>query len=175
MRRAIKLTMMTAALSGLAAHSGGCAPHSDSPPPAGVGWSNGSRMKNAASPGWPFWPTRVRLHPSTRIIKDAPSSQWLIETRIEFADSDGASSKAVGQLTIQLWDGSAASATEPLQTFNMDLRDPAVNRRQYDDVMRTYLFRLEVDAAKLPENPEIRVYFVSVDGQNLNATMHLRR
>ena len=162
-------------LAAVMAATVGCATHGDPIAPSGSGWSPPKNPRNSAASGWPFWPTRVRVHPSTRVVKDAQTDNWLIETRIEFADSEGATTKAVGQLTIQLWDGAAANAAEPLHTWNMDLRDLAVNRRQYDDVMRTYLFRLEIDPSTLPESPELRVYFVAMDGQDLKATMHIRR
>ena len=161
----IVVTMVTAA----------CAPHADPPAPTGSGWSDAKNPHGAPAAGWPFWPTRVRVHPSTRIVKDPQTDHWVIETRIEFADPEGATTKAVGQLTIQLWDAASANAAESLQNWNMDLRDLAVNRRQYDDVMRTYLFRLEIDPAKIPENPQIRIYFLAMDGQELEARMNIRR
>jgi len=172
MRRKLLVLMLMAAM----ALPTGCATHGDPPAPTGPGWSTPKNTRGGASAGWPFWPTRMRVHPSTRIVKeDQSDDHWVIETRIEFADSEGATTKAVGQLTIQLWDGAAAGAAQSLHTWNMDLRDLAVNRRQYDDVMRTYLFRLEIDPASLPESPELRTYFVAMDGQDLEARMHIRR
>src|SRR5262249_22940223 len=137
MRRMVVL-MCSAGL----ALTAGCAPHAEPPAPTGSGWSAPKEGRRAATAGWPCLPAPRRAHPPPRIVKDPQPDHWVIETRIEFADPEGATTKAVGQLTIQLWDGAAANAAEPLQTWNMDLRDLAVNRRQYDDVMRTYLFRL---------------------------------
>src|SRR5262245_39327489 len=115
----MRLMLPMAMLALVIAAAAGCATHGDPIAPSGPGWSppKGSR---SASAGWPFWPTRIRVHPSTRVVKDAQTDRWLIETRIEFADSEGATTKAVGQLTIQLWDGAVANAAEPLRTWNMD-------------------------------------------------------
>ena len=45
---------------------------------------------SAASARWPYWPAKMRVHPLTRLVMQQPNNQWLVETRIEFVDSDGA-------------------------------------------------------------------------------------
>ncbi|MCI0631514.1 MAG: hypothetical protein L0Y44_12760, partial [Phycisphaerales bacterium] len=56
---------------------------------------------------WPFWPTQMRFHPLTRLVKEAGAGVWVIEARVEFRDAEGAMSKAIGELVIQLEDGAS--------------------------------------------------------------------
>jgi hypothetical protein len=121
---------------------------------------------------WPFWPVRMRVHPLTRLVtatgKDGPSpaNHWIIETRVEFQDVDGLSTKACGQMTIQLYEGPTQKADEGrVKTWNSDLRDLAENQSRFDDVTRTYLFRLSIAPNELTEQSQLRVMFVSEDGK----------
>jgi hypothetical protein len=151
----------------------GCPPK---PGPHGPGGDQtGNNNTTVAAPAWPFWPSRMRLHPLTRLVMDEATGQRIIEARIEFFDPDGATTKAIGQLTLQLHRAEMiAIAPEPLQIWNQDLRDLALNRRQYDDVTRTYLFRLEIDSAIFPEQPELRAYFLAENGQQLEAAFKVK-
>ena len=45
----------------------------------------------------------------------------------------------------------------------------------FDEVIRTYLFRLEVDASKFPQHPALGAYFVGADGRELKATIEIRQ
>ena len=124
---------------------------------------------------WPFWPARMRIHPSTRVVRDDPTGQFVIETRIEFFDGDGATARAVGQLSMQLHDARPeARQNDPIQLWNQDLRDMDANRRQYDMVYRTYLFRLQIDPATFPAHPELRAYYLGNDGKELEAALRIR-
>jgi hypothetical protein len=126
-------------------------------------------------PVWPFWPERLRVHPLTRLVTDAHSGRQLLEARIEFFDAHGATTKASGQLTLRLFgDAAQPDSADPLETWNLNLRDLSVNALHYDDVTRTYLMRLEIDPARLTAAPELRAYFVGADGALLNGTMPLR-
>lgn len=126
---------------------------------------------------WPFWPTSLRVHPSTRLLTDPETGHLVVEARIEFLDPDRVTSKAVGELTLQLHAAQSGDRLddEPVQTWNQDLRDLTLNQRQYDDVMRSYLFRLQINRSTLPNEPELRVYFLGSDGQKLNAAATLKR
>jgi len=124
---------------------------------------------------WPFWPEKLRVHPLTRLVTDSRTGQNLLEARVEFFDSQGATSKASGQLTLRLFgDATQPDSADPLETWNLNLRDPAVNAQQYDDVTRTYLMRLQIDPARLTPQPELRAYFVGANGALLNGTMPLK-
>lgn len=126
-------------------------------------------------PSWPYWPERLRVHPLTRLVTDPATGQRLLEARIEFFDDRGATSKASGQLTLRLFaDAALPDNAEPLETWNLNLRDLAINAQQYDDVTRTYLMRLQIDPARLTAAPELRAYFVGANGALLNGTMPLK-
>ncbi len=118
----------------------------------------------------------MRLHPLTRLTGDTTTGEQIIECRIEFEDPDHQTCRAVGQLTLQLYPDSA-STTGPdvaLQTWNQDLRDLELNRRQFDDVTRTYLFRLQLTQPP-PAGSLLRAFFLSSDGKRMNAEIRLRQ
>lgn len=144
-------------------------------PPAGCKSKGGDRTRGGTVQGyeWPFWPASMRIHPSTRVSRDERINAFVIETRIEFFDPDGITSKAVGRLTLELHDASSRDH-EPVQIWNQNLRDLALNNRQYEVVTRTYLFRLEIETSVFPDQPELRAYFLSADGQELATRMRLR-
>lgn len=145
---------------------------SDGPTPAGL---NSSGLGDAQTSDWPFWPEALRIHPLTRLAVDAKSGLSIIEVRLEFLDPQGHTTKGVGQVRIDLAaGGSGADSSPPIATWNWDLRDRSVNRRFYDDVTRTYLFRLKVDSSELGPQPELQAYFLSATGQRLQATHTLR-
>jgi hypothetical protein len=117
----------------------------------------------------------MRLHPLTRLTGDLDTGEQIIECRIEFEDPDNQTCRAVGQLTLQLYpEGASALSGKALQTWNQDLRNLELNRRQYDDVTRTYLFRLQLTVPP-PAGSELRAFFLSSDGRRLNAEMRLRQ
>ena len=181
MRCAIALRLITfLTLSGLCA----CQPRGASDGPQPVEGSNqpaidghGSTRANAA--GWPFWPVKMRIHPLTRLLTQSTGAaggeadQWLVETRIEFTDRDGQPAKAVGQLVIQIHENPAA-AQERVKSWNTDLRDLRMNREHYDDVTRTYLFRLVVAPDEVNDQSQIRAMFVSGDGQQFEDRLALQ-
>ncbi len=131
--------------------------------------------------GWPFWPRRMRIHPLTRLVNDENLGHLVIEVRIELRDDFNHTTKGVGQVRFDLYDASDAGGDTPLTTWDrdtdtdklLDLRDLTLNARYYDDITRTYLFRLGVDPADLPAEPQLRAYFLSADGQTLTATYRL--
>jgi len=117
----------------------------------------------------------MRLHPLTRLTRDEQTGQPIVECRLEFQDSDSQTSKAIGQLTLQIYaDSNTPTGSGALETWNQDLRDLQLNRRQYDDVTRTYLFRLQT-TQPLPAGCELRALFLSADGRRMSAEMRLRQ
>jgi hypothetical protein len=124
---------------------------------------------------WPFWPYRMRIHPLSHFVKDRDSGDLLIETRIEFEDAEGNTCKGVGLIGIELYSADVEQfvSSEAISSWSTDLGDLDVNRDHYDDVTRTYLFRLEVEDVDLPDQPELRAYFTSRDGAHLQATYKL--
>jgi hypothetical protein len=113
---------------------------------------------------WPYWPRRMRIHPLTQFATNRDTGQLIIEARIEFFDEHGHTCKGVGQVLLDLHATGSGRNSEPLETWALDLVDPAVNYDHYDELTRTYLFRLEFDPRVLPERPELWAYFRSADG-----------
>ncbi len=129
--------------------------------------------------GWPFWPRWMRIHPLTRLVNDERLGHLVIEVRIELRDDFNHTTKGVGQVRFDLYDagGDTLLTTWDRDTDTdklLDLRDLTLNARYYDDITRTYLFRLGVDSTDLPAEPQLRAYFLSADGQTLTATYRLR-
>ncbi len=136
---------------------------------------NSSWISENQTSDWPFWPEALRIHPLTRLAVDAKSGLSILEVRLEFLDPEGHTTQGVGQVRIDLAaSGSGADSSPPIATWNWDLRDRSVNRTLYDDVTRTYLFRLKVDALELGPQLELRAYLLSATGQRLQAAHTLR-
>lgn len=160
-----------------AALPGGCQPAPVPPSPPVIDGAFGNEIS-----AWPFWPRRMRIHPLTRLVSDENLGQLVIEARIEFRDDFNNTTKGVGQLRFDLHDVSGGRGDPPLTTWDhdhdddkpLDLGDLTLNARYFDDVTRTYLFRLGIDPADLPAQPQLRAYFVSADGQKLTADYRLR-
>ena len=132
----------------------------------------------ASAARWPFWPTSMRIHPLTRALSDPETNQLIIEARIEFFDADEETAKAAGMLTLQVHaggGGGAIAGAQALKTWNLDLANLTFNREHYDDVTRTYLFKLEVGQADLSDRPELRAYFLSIDGRTMEAELAVRQ
>jgi hypothetical protein len=162
-RSAIMLLLMMMVMTEWVPALCGCAPRSATP-------------AQGIHAVWPFWPTQMRIHPLTRIIRDEERGALVLEARIEFTDREGSTSKAAGQLTLTLHESARdRRVSEPVQVWNQNLSDLNVNRRQYDEVTRKYLFRLELDESKLPQQPDLRAYMLSDDGQELRASMTVSR
>jgi hypothetical protein len=107
-------------------------------------------------------------------VTDRHSGDPLIEVRVEFVDAGGYTCRAVGLIDIDLHDADADRyTTEAITSWNANLWDLEVNHERYDDVTRTYLFRLRIDDHPIPREPELRVYFLSGDGNRLQATYRI--
>jgi len=124
---------------------------------------------------WPFWPNVLRIHPLTRLTVDKRTGQTIIEVRLEFLDPEQHTTKGVGQIRVDLaTTGTASDSSPPLATWSWDLRDPSVNSTLYDEVTRTYLLRLKVESLELGPQLHLRAYYLSANGQRLQATFALR-
>ncbi len=122
---------------------------------------------------WPYWPQSMRIYPLSRLVTDRNSGDLVIEVRVEFFDAEGHTCKGVGQILVDLLDAGSLHPAEPIETWVADLTDLKVNRDHFDDLTLTYLFRLECDATLLPDQPQVRVYFHSADGQHLQTKPYL--
>lgn len=132
----------------------------------------GADERLEAEGGWPFWPVEMRLHPLSRLV--VGPGQRVLEARVEFTDEDDVTSRAYGQLRIDLHPEGQTGRTRPLSTWEIDLTDAERNRQHFDAVTRTYLLRLTLEDVELPDAPELRAYFLSADGARMEARMTLR-
>lgn len=124
---------------------------------------------------WPFWPAQMRIYPVVRIVNDLETGQVVIEARIEFKDQDGAVTKAIGELTVELYAAMESRTSHLIDQWSLDLRDLAINRQHFDDVTRTYLLRMEIDPSRVPERGELRAAFASIDGRLFEHDRSFRR
>lgn len=115
----------------------------------------------------------MRIYPLSRLVTDRNSGDLVIEVRVEFFDAEGHTCKGVGQILVDLLDAGSTRSAEPIQTWVADLTNLRDNRDHFDDLTLTYLFRLECDATLLPDQPQVRVYFHSADGQHLQTKLYL--
>ena len=162
---------MVGGLLGLAA--AGCASPLKTVPSADLDWQQppADRTIGPDAP-WPFWAARMRIHPLSQFVKHRDTGELLIEVRVEFFDPDDYTCRVVGQIGIDLVDASNVNA-EPVSKWQDDLWDPQINRDRYDEITRTYLFRLKMDGQQVPQAAQIRVYFLSGDGKRLQDTYSL--
>lgn len=129
--------------------------------------------EDTSSFGWPYWPQSMRIYPLSRLVTDRSSGDLVIEVRVEFFDAEGHTCKGVGQILVDLLDAGSLHQAEPIKTWVADLANLQDNRDHFDDLTLTYLFRLECDATLLPDQPQVRVYFHSADGQHLQTKPYL--
>lgn len=114
---------------------------------------------------WPYWPVAMQIHALTRITVDRREEVPVLEARVEFLDIEGATTKAVGQVLLELTDPSAAEIGDlPSEVWTVDLRDLQVNATHFDDVTRTYLFKLRLDPERSRHRPQLRVTYHGENG-----------
>ncbi len=122
---------------------------------------------------WPFRPRQVRVYPLTRFYPGEEGSGGRLEARVEFADRDGDTVKAVGLLSFDLWAASGPAGGrvgERVGRWEVDLTDLEVNALHYDSVTRTYRCDLQMPQGyAAPEFGLLRVTLESVDGRRLES------
>ncbi|MBX3373278.1 MAG: hypothetical protein KF817_05535 [Phycisphaeraceae bacterium] len=112
---------------------------------------------------WLYWPRVMRIHPLSRMLIVHGETRQL-EIRVEFRDGDGHTSRAMGVMTLSLFDDDAGPQAGSLAQWRVDLRDGDENALRFDEVLRTYLVRLEPGALRFPARPLIHAAFESADG-----------
>ncbi|HRP62698.1 MAG TPA: hypothetical protein PK400_05335 [Phycisphaerales bacterium] len=140
-------------------------------------------------PPWPYWPADMRFHPLTRLAtteggnatgilgerRESHEGELVhVEARLEFFDTDRHTSRSLGQVRFELRDGAQGQASDVIDAWNIDMRDLVVNAQLFDPITRTYLIRLELERASVPEHADLRAYFLGVDGAELRASHRLR-
>lgn len=125
-----------------------------------------------ASMHWPYWPVSMRIHPLTRVVE--ADGQLIIEARVEFADADGSTTRGVGQLRLMLIETAGQRAGTLVQEWTVDLRHGGTNGLHFDDITRTYQFRLELDPSLLTRTAQLRAHFLGADNARLSASHSFR-
>ena len=124
---------------------------------------------------WPFWPTRMRIHPLTSLSLDSNDGDPFIEARIEFKDRFADVVKSDAQFRFELHEGKPDQGPgKPLRIWNVDLRNLEQNELHWDTVTRTYLFKLTLSNTTVEEGNYLRAYVLSVDGTQFNSIYKLR-
>jgi len=100
-------------------------------------------------PLWPFRPASLRVHPLSHALRtDGVVS--VIEARIEFFDRFGHTTKGLGVVRLELHAADALPGAARLAAWEIDIKEVEANLRHYDDVTRTYLFRLGLEGIADP-------------------------
>jgi hypothetical protein len=164
----------------LAMVSGGCRPGNSGGRDGMMPVSGSPSWPSPAAAGdgsnqWPFWPRAMRVHPASRIAIDREHGDEVIELRLQFRDSGEDIAKAVGRLSVDLFDAAATGRVAAIRSWEADLTDLALNNERFDKVTMTYLFRLPLGDAVLPAEPAVAVRLDSQDGMILTALATVRR
>ncbi len=172
--RSMVIVLCSVGLTPVALVSTGCETSRQPLPVDATPASSAQFELEEATTEWPYWPTTMRIHPLTRIVRDRDRGNGaIIEARIEFSDQFGTTTRGAGQLRLELVDLVEGGAL--LEEWNNDLRSLASNELHFDDITRTYLFRLELRPELDRRQIELRAYFLSIDGSRLAAQYELAR
>lgn len=120
---------------------------------------------------WPFWPRGMRIHPASRLVIEKDTNQAFIEARMEFTDALGDTSKAIGVMKFDLIvAGLPANLSNPVLSWELPMKSLDENALHYDDVTRTYLYRLSLGEWSSSPDVTLIASFESVDGYRFDAT-----
>jgi hypothetical protein len=168
-RRAMRM-VSAMVLAGGAAGLVGCAAGGGDGPRSGV-------RADPDDPGViivnPFSPEELRVHPLTRVVRNAQTGGREIEAHVELIDRFGHPVKALGTFNFSLYrTGGAGDPTEQLIRWTVDLETAAANAEPYDLVTRTY--RLVLSGAPTEPRTERGLLLVArmtlLDGRTISST-----
>ena len=111
----------------------------------------------------PFRPITLRIHPLTRLLPsvDSDSAAPMIEVRLELTDQFGDTTKGLGSLRLDLFEGGnggngggggrgggrgLSGPGRHLLSWEPEFLEVEANARQFDRVTRTYVFSLDLAA-----------------------------
>jgi hypothetical protein len=137
---------------------------------------------------WLFWPSSVRIHRLTSVVRPAPKSddvqadatsattelapQW-IDLRVEALDETQQPTRAVGTFVIVL---SSPAAQPSEQRWKADVSSLESHAKRFDAVTDTYRFDLTPEWTKAPARGEklaIKVILYGANGTTPAATADL--
>jgi hypothetical protein len=166
-----------AAVLALATLCVGCAPKGGAPPPAGEEMPESSATRVAP---WPFQPTRIRIHPLTRIREGVNEQtgepETYIDLQLDLQDQFGHSTKGIGELRFELYPAGEEQRSDRLEFWLIDISDLEVNRVQYDWVTRMYRINLVVPPQRLAQQRRFRLhaYLSTPGGQRMEHEAEVR-
>jgi len=154
----------------------GCAPEGSGPPMTDA---DGDRVipgiEEGVQPEWPFWSNSMRVHPASRLVLDQATGQAYLEARMEFMDVLGHTSKAVGVMRFDLVvAGLPSNVSNPVLSWELPMRTLDENALHYDDVTRTYRFRLSMGEWSSSPDVTLTATFESIDGRRFDASQRFR-
>ena len=145
-----------------------------------------------------FRPTKARVHPLSRVVKEPETGEESLLVQLELTDAWGHTCKWPGVARVQLSGAvaeekegspkpkvqmnSAEPATESApaagesgatgggQVWWVDLRDPEANARAFDTITQTYLLRVPLKSAAAG-SIGVRVEWVEADGAGQPVTI----
>ncbi|MAB84129.1 MAG: hypothetical protein CMJ24_11955 [Phycisphaerae bacterium] len=137
---------------------------------------SGNATISASSLDWPYAPTSIQVHPISRIKIDRETGRAVVHARVEFLDSDGFSTRGIGELDLILSGQSDDGVMLMSQTeWTCDLNDADKNRQYYDEVTRTYQAMLEMEPdMNVPWEPNLRAVLLLPDGRSLTDSRRIR-
>ena len=117
----------------------------------------------------------MRVYPSTRFIEGEKNS--MLESRVELFDEMDDSVKGVGKFRLELFDrprGGNPGVGQRRYSWDVSVLTLADQRRYYDTITRSYLFRLKLeDLATARRESVLQVTFVSPKGDRLETRCDL--
>ena len=124
---------------------------------------------------WQVGPVRMRVYPSTRFVEDQDFS--MLEARVELLDEMDDSVKGVGEFRIEIFDrprGGNPGVGQRRYSWDVSALTLADQRRHYDMITRSYLFRLKLeDQATAHRETVLQVTFISPEGKRLKTRSDL--
>ncbi|MFG0252326.1 MAG: hypothetical protein ACF8NJ_05565 [Phycisphaerales bacterium JB038] len=137
----------------------GCAPSGE--PAVAVGAEEVLESPTLRGSNWPFQPTRLRIHPLTRIGSDTDETtgqvEYFIDLQVDLIDQFGHSTKGLGELRFELLSGGEAERSQRLEVWRIDITDLEVNTLHYDWVTRMYRFNLTLPSRHLAQHRRFRL------------------
>jgi len=124
---------------------------------------------------WPFVPVKMRVHPFTAVEVDLGEAGVRLEARVEMLDRLGDVTKAVGDFRFDLYHMPPGVYESPaegtlLYQWSAPMTTIEQNRRHWDSITRTYLFKLGMD--RLPRVTGrllLTAHFTDPGGRRLEA------
>ena len=143
---------------------------------AGCTFKGGTDPSNGEIPAntWIPHPTQMRVYPGSRFTE--LRGRGIVQAQIELMDEMGDAIKAAGYVHLSLHrkDGAGGDLGEQLYAWDIDLLTLSDQRKHWNRVTRTYLFRLSFGNQQTPTADTVLVaVFTPLQGSRLRATLDI--